>query len=89
MVDLLNETLAELGISLWQFVLILLWTYTWKLLALWKAARKNSPWWFVILALVNTTGILEILYIFIFSEMKISAKKKSKKKQVKKIKNKK
>jgi hypothetical protein len=41
----------------------------WKGFALWKAVKKNSLVWFVILFVVNTVGILEILYIFVFSKM--------------------
>ena len=69
----LKEIMSQLGIS-WGFVLafviILIWSYVWKFLALWKSARKGHPVWFIIFALVNTIGLLEILYIFVFSEMK-------------------
>jgi len=41
-----------------------------------KAARKNSLVWFVILLIVNTLGILEILYIFLFSKINLEEKKK-------------
>ena len=54
----------------WVFPLILLlalWTIPWKGVALWKSARKRHTVWFVVLLIVNTLGILEILYIFIFS----------------------
>lgn len=51
-------------------VLLMLWTLPWKGVALYKAARNKSKWWFVILLIVNTAGILEILYIFIFSKRK-------------------
>ncbi len=76
------ETLAaELGISLWIVVIAVIWSGVWKLLALWKSARKGSIIWFVCLAIINTLGILEILYIFLFSEMqKKSQKKKTRKK---------
>jgi len=40
----------------------------WKGIALWKAARNKSLAWFVVLFIVNTAGILEILYIFVFSK---------------------
>ncbi len=38
--------------------------------ALWVAARKGQRKWFVALLLVNTFGILELLYIFHFSKKK-------------------
>jgi hypothetical protein len=48
---------------------MLVWSIFWKLLALWKSARRKSIAWFIVLGLVNTLGILEILYIYVFSEM--------------------
>jgi hypothetical protein len=54
--------------------LLLVWTFIWKGLALWKAARKGDKIWFVVLLVLNTLGLLEILYLYIFSErsLKIS-----------------
>lgn len=51
----------------WIILLAVLWTLPWKGVALWKAVKNNSKWWFVIILVVNTLGILEILYIFYFS----------------------
>lgn len=53
----------------WLFMLLLIWSFIWKGWALWISARKNSSIWFIVLLLVNTVGILEILYIFVFSKM--------------------
>jgi nitrogen fixation/metabolism regulation signal transduction histidine kinase len=62
------------GISVSTLVFILLvvvvWELVWKLAGMWKAAKKNSPIWFVIIAVFNTVGILPILYIYVFSKMK-------------------
>ncbi len=67
------ETLAEsFGIATWLLGVIILWSFVWKLLGLWKSARKGHVVWFIVLAVVNLVGILEILYIFVFSEMKCS-----------------
>jgi hypothetical protein len=38
-----------------------------KGIALWRAARNGQKKWFVVLLVVNTIGILELLYIFVFS----------------------
>ncbi len=54
----------------WVLGLLALWTLPWKGIALWKSAKANQKGWFVILLLVNTIGILEILYIFVFSPKK-------------------
>lgn len=47
--------------------IFVIWTILWKGLALYRAGANRSPGWFVVLLLVNTLGILEILYFFIFS----------------------
>jgi len=45
-------------------LLFVLWSLVWKGLALWHSARRGQYWWFVILLVVNTLGILEIVYLF-------------------------
>lgn len=49
-------------------VLLIVWSYIWKGLALWKSARLNDTWWFVAFVFLNTAGILEILYLYVFSK---------------------
>ena len=49
---------------------LIIWSLFWKGWALWRAARNGSKWWFVALLIINTAGILEIIYIFFFSGMK-------------------
>lgn len=49
---------------------IVLWSLVWKGLALWHSARSNSPWWFVIFLVVNTMGILEIIFLFAVLKLK-------------------
>ena len=48
---------------------VVLWVLVWKGIALWKAARHNQKWWFIALLVINTLGLLEILYIFVFSKL--------------------
>jgi len=47
---------------------LIIWSLIWKGLALWKAAQLRSKIWFVVLLVVNTAGILEILYLYVFSK---------------------
>ncbi|MBP9763343.1 MAG: hypothetical protein KBD10_01185 [Candidatus Pacebacteria bacterium] len=49
---------------------LLFWSLAWKGVALWRAARNMSKNWFIVLLLVNTFGLLEILYMFVFSKKK-------------------
>lgn len=51
----------------WIILVFLLWTLPWKGAALWKAARRGHIGWFLTLILLNTLGILDIIYIFFFS----------------------
>lgn len=77
----------QLGVSLWLLIVILVWTLAWKLTGLWRAARKGHFVWFIVIAFLNTVGILPILYIYVFSNMKFVKnvlKKKPAKKSIKK-----
>jgi hypothetical protein len=66
-------------LAIFLLAIIFIWSIIWKLIALWKSARKGSLAWFIVLSLVNTIGILEILYIYVFSELKLKeVQKKSK-----------
>lgn len=47
--------------------LVALWDLFWKGLALWRAARRGSKIWFVVLLVVNSAGILPIIYLMITS----------------------
>jgi hypothetical protein len=49
------------------FVLVL-WELVWKGISLWKAARESQKYWFIALLILNTAGILPILYIFLFKK---------------------
>ena len=64
----------DLGtISSQEFIFIILgsiWSLVWKAFALWKAAGQKDKVWFVALIILNTLGILDILYIFVFSKRK-------------------
>ena len=80
--ETLNLFSMQLGnIPAWAIAILLVWSLVWKGLALWKSARLSQPIWFVLLLVLNTLGILEILYIFIFSKLGFNhlARKKKKK----------
>jgi len=53
---------------LWLVVpLAVVWTMAWKGIALWRAGRNGHLVWFIVMFIINTLGILEIIYIFAFS----------------------
>lgn len=43
------------------------WSLVWKGFALWQSARNGQKWWFIAFLLVNSIGLLEILYLFVFA----------------------
>jgi Family of unknown function (DUF5652) len=43
----------------------LVWDIAWKGAALWQAARRRQPIWFVCLLGMNTVGILPITYLLL------------------------
>jgi methionyl-tRNA synthetase len=52
----------------WIVWLGILWSLPWKGMALWKAARRRDTWWFVALIVINTVGLLDIIYLYFISE---------------------
>lgn len=59
---------GELGMAV--LVILMVWALIWKGLALWKAARNGDTTWYVILLILNTVGILEIIYYFFIGKEK-------------------
>jgi hypothetical protein len=57
--------------NVWFYIPIIIWTLFWKGCALWFAAKDNKKWWFVALLILNTVGILEIVYIFVVAKKKL------------------
>ena len=49
----------------WLFAVVTLWSIAWKGLALWRAAERRQKGWFVALLIINTVGILEIIYLYV------------------------
>ncbi len=60
-------------------VCVLLWSIVWKGLALWHAARRGEKWWFGILLILNTMGIVEMLYLLLVVKLFASDGKTPKK----------
>jgi len=74
--NILNSGLGS-GVGFGAFLgpgllLILIWSLFWKGLALWHAGRRGQPWWFVVMLVINTIGILEIIYLFAVLKLKFS-----------------
>lgn len=44
------------------------WELIWKGMALWRAGKNRDPVWFVIILVLNTVGILPIIYLLTHKE---------------------
>jgi hypothetical protein len=61
--------LATLGPGFIILLIILaVWSITWKIFGLWHSARDGKKWWLVAFFFLNTLGILEILYLYVFRD---------------------
>ena len=58
------------GLMLLLIVIAAIWSAVWKGIALWRAGKNSHLGWFIAMFIVNSLGILEIIYIFGFSRKK-------------------
>ena len=61
--------MIDVVIPLWVYP-FLIWTIAWKAVASWRAARNGHLVWFVVFFIVNTIGILPIVYLAWFQNRK-------------------
>jgi hypothetical protein len=50
------------------------WSLLWKGIALWNSSKHNQRNWFIVMLVINTVGILEIIYLFGFAKKKMILK---------------
>lgn len=51
-------------------IVFMVWSLFWKGLSLWHAGRKGQSKWFIALLLLNTLGILDIIYLFVILKLR-------------------
>jgi hypothetical protein len=57
---------SDLNVVLIIFFVI--WSLLWKGLALWRASQRGENGWFIVLLVLNTLGIVEIIYYFLIAK---------------------
>lgn len=57
------------------------WSLIWKGFALWRASQRKEKVWFIVLLIFNTIGLLEILYLFVFSKGETKPKRREEKQE--------
>jgi Family of unknown function (DUF5652) len=61
--------------ELWQNIaiyLLYIWSLLWKGLALWRSAQLKQRNWFIVLIVLNTAGLLELVYLFRFAKKRLT-----------------
>ena len=76
--NFLNQAFPFTPVNQTVIFALIVWSLIWKGLALWHSAHQNSKNWFVAILVLNTVGILEILYLFVFAKKKFDIKTVSK-----------
>jgi hypothetical protein len=51
------------SVPAWLLIILIIWSLIWKGLALWKAAQLSHKKWFILILVLNTFGILDIIYL--------------------------
>lgn len=53
----------------WLIWIVLIWSIFWKGMALWKAAQRRDKLWFIAILILNTLGILDIFYFYVYTRL--------------------
>jgi len=56
--------MEQMSAEMMAVIIVLgIWSLIWKGFALWKAGRNNQLKWFIAILILNTVGILPIIYL--------------------------
>jgi len=62
------------NLDLILITVITIWSTLLKGIALWRAANLKQRNWFIVMLVVNTIGILELIYLFRFATKRLTVK---------------
>ncbi len=62
------------NLDLILITVITVWSTLLKGIALWRAANLKQRNWFIVMLVVNTIGILELVYLFRFASKRLTIK---------------
>ncbi|KKP43335.1 MAG: hypothetical protein UR31_C0008G0027 [Parcubacteria group bacterium GW2011_GWA2_33_14] len=71
MIELFSDPRLQL-----VFLLLSIWSLIWKGIALWHSSQNKQRNWFIAILIINTFGILEIVYLFYFQKNKLAQNEK-------------
>jgi len=64
----LDALLEYHAANFWWLIPLSIWTLVWKGMGLWKSAKNKKLYWFLAILILNTAGILPIVYILFFQK---------------------
>jgi len=53
---------------LFTIIVLSIWSYCWKIPAIWRSVKNDNKKWFIAFIFLNTLGVLEIAYLMYFSK---------------------
>jgi len=62
----ISEAIAGMGLVTLSTIVV--WSIIWKGIGLWTSARKKQTGWFIAMLILNTAGILPIIYLIFFKK---------------------
>lgn len=68
--------MIQLDWKTFWIILAIAWSLPWKSWGLWRAARNKQKIWFTAMIIIQSIGILPILYLFFFQKNKNNKKSK-------------
>lgn len=69
---LLNDIYTQPAWFILSLLLLIIWDMIWRGFALWHSAQNEQKGWFIALLLLNTFGLLPIIYLIWFKPTDIS-----------------
>ncbi len=58
--------LQQPSLAFFGIVLASIWSIVWKGIALWHASKNEQKSWYVVILILNTLGLLPIIYLIWF-----------------------
>ncbi len=62
---MITKIFSEMPWLLPVMIIAIIWDLTWTLIGLWRSARAGQTVWFICIGILNTMGILPIIYLLL------------------------
>ena len=63
-----NQFPAWLAVFIPIIIILAIWDGVWRIIGMWKSARNKQLAWFICIVIINTIGILPIIYLVWFQK---------------------